>query len=434
MIRAFVGAISFGSLLAFACVGCGSKGAPDVATARSSSERVADPQVPASDSAALAADNAAFAFAAYQQFLATHDNLVFSPVSISIALAMVYAGAAGTTASEMASALHFTLPSERLHPAFNALDQALTLRGAGKLGADGAPMRLHVINAVWAERTYTFRSDYLDTLALNYGAGVNLVDFIGAFEPTRQTINAWVAAKTEEKIQNLLPQGSVDGSTRLALTDAVYFNAAWNSPFDPTKTCDGSFTLLDNSTVSAKFMNQAFLSAQAIQGPNYLAVSLPYQDDRLALLLVIPDAGQFSQVESSLDEAALADVVGSLTSQPVSLSMPRFKVETDASLATLLATLGMTSAFNSDVADFSGMDGTQHLHISDIFHDAFIDVAEKGTEAAAATAVVVPEDQADITLTSSLTVRADHPFIFVLQDQPTGAILFMGRVLDPNRT
>jgi Serine protease inhibitor len=283
-------------------------------------------------------------------------------------------------------------------------------------------------------RRYTFRTDYLDTLALNYGAGVNLLDFIGAFEPSRLTINAWVAAKTENKIQNLLPQGSIDNSTRLVLTDAVYFNAAWESPFDPNATVDGSFTLLDNSTVTVKFMNQSFASALAMQGPNYLALSLPYQDERLSFLLVIPDRGQFSQVESLLDATALASMVGSLSNQPVRLSMPRFRVETDAGLAGVLATMGMPTAFNPAFADFSGMDGTRNLHISEVFHDAFIDVAEMGTEAAATTAVVIPEAQADISSPSTLTVRADRPFLYVLRDQPTGAILFMGRVLDPSKT
>ena len=197
---------------------------------------MANPTVAPADSAQLASDNAAFAFDVYKQLILTNTNLIFSPASISIALAMTYAGAAGTTASEMASTLHFTLPPAQLHPAFDALDLALTSRGQGKLGADGGPMQVNIVNALWAEKTYAFRSDFLDTLAANYGAGVNLLDFLNAPDPSRLAINVWVAGQTNNKIQDLLPQGSVDSSTKLVLTNAVYLNAAWKAPFDPNNT------------------------------------------------------------------------------------------------------------------------------------------------------------------------------------------------------
>ncbi len=412
---------------------------PDIVTAMSAVQRIANPQVPAADSTILASDNAAFAFATYQQLIATNTNLVFSPASISIALAMTYAGAATTTATEMASALHFTLPPAQLHPAFNALDQTLTSRGQGFLGGDGGPMQVNITNAIWAEQTYTFRSDFLDTLAANYGAGVNLLDIVNAPDPSRLTINAWVADQTNNKIQDLLPAGSIDSLTRLVLTDAVYFNAAWDTPFDPTNTYDGSFALLDGSSVAVKFMkaelnsmNGERSSLPAIQGTNYVAASLPYADQRLSLVLVVPDAGQFSQVESSLDATALGTLVAGLVSQPVSLALPRFKVETGTSLVKLLQTLGMTSAFIPGTADFSGMDGTHNLFISDVIHRAFIDVAEKGTEAAAATAVVIRPTGAPLP-SVGLVINADRPFLYFLRDQPTGAILFMGRVQDPSQ-
>jgi len=401
--------------------------AVDFGSATSSIQRIADPQVPVADSTTLASDNAAFAFAAYKQLIATTSNLVFSPASISIALAMTYAGAAGATATEMAQALHFTLPPARLHPAFNALDQALASRGAGKLGADGGPMRLRIVNALWAEQTYTFKSDFLATLAANYGADVNLLDFAGAPNASRLIINNWVAYETENKILDLLPPDVIDNSVKLVLTDAVYFNAAWNTPFDPGETRDGSFTLLDGSWVTTKLMNAEPISLPAVQGTNYKAVSLPYADNRLSLIVVVPDAGQFTQVESALDAPALATLVAGLSSKRVGLTLPRFKIETGTSLKALLQALGMTLAF-SGAADFSGMDGTGGLHISEVIHKAFIDVAEKGTEAAAATAVIMKDGGAPVV---DLYVRADHPFLYFLRDQPTGAILFMGRVLDP---
>jgi serpin B len=432
-IRLGTGCCFLPALFFAALAGCGSGASvPKINTAKSSAQRIADPQVPAADSTTLASDNAAFAFAAYQQLITANTNLVFSPASISIALAMTYAGAATTTATEMAQALDFTLPPAQLNPAFNALDQALASRGQGFLGADGGPMQVDIANAIWAEKTYTFEADFLDTLAENYGAGVNLLDFVNAPDPSRLTINSWVANQTDDKIQNLLPPGSITSSTELVLTDAVYFNAAWNTAFDPTNNHDGSFTLLDGSSVTVSFMNAELSSIPAIQGANYVAASLPYADTRLSLVVVVPDAGQYSQVESSLNAPALATLVAGMTSQPVLLTLPRFKIETATSLKVLLQALGMTSAFINGTADFSGMDGTHNLYISDVFHDAFINVAEKGTEAAAATAVVIDVD-GGVALFMGLVVDATRPFIYFLYDQPTGAILFMGRVQDPSQ-
>ena len=405
--------------------------APPVDAAVSSIQRIVDPQVTAADSATLASDSAAFAFDVYKQLITTNTNLVFSPASISIALAMTYAGAAGTTASEMASTLHFTLPPARLHPAFNALDRALVSRGQGWLGADGLPMQVNIVNALWAEQTYTFRSDFLDTLAANYGAGVNLLDFVNAPDASRLTINAWVASRTNNKIQDLLPSDSIDSGTTLVLTDAVYFNAAWYI-FDQSKTGDDAFTRLDGSTVTVKFMEALSSNLPAVQGTNFVAASLPYANPDLSLVVVLPDPGQFAQVESSLDATALTTLVASLTTQPVGLFLPRFKIETGTSLKETLTALGMTSAFTS-AADFSGMDGTQGLSISDVIHKAFINVGEKGTEAAASTAVIMGGTSGSYVSPSQLIVNADRPFLYFLRDQPTGAILFMGRVLDPSQ-
>ena len=430
MTRSIPATCALSALLSATLAGCGDgTSAPGFDTASSPVQRIVDPQVPTADATTLASDNAAFAFDVYKQLVLTNTNLVFSPASISIALAMTYAGAAGTTATEMAQTLHFSLPLDRLHPAFNALDQALASRGQGYSGADGGPMQVNIVNALWAEKTYTFRSDFLDTLAANYGAGVNLLDFINAPEPSRVTINTWVANQTNNRIQDLLPSGSVDSSTELVLTNAVYFNAAWKNPFDPNDTYDSPFTLLDGSSVSAKLMNAEYSILPAVQGTNFVAAALPYANDSLSLVVVVPDVGQFSQVESSLDATALGTLVAGLTSQQVVLGLPRFKVETGTALKDLLTTLGMTSAFTPGIADFSGMDGTQNLFIGSAVHKAFIDVAEKGTEAAAATGVVMSK----ASLPMGLTVRADRPFLYFLRDQPTGAILFMGRVLDPSK-
>jgi len=415
-------------LLSTAVSGCDSgTDKQAIAVAKSSLARVTDPQVSAADATALAAGQQAFAIDAYRKLAAEKNNLVFSPASISIALAMTYAGAVGTTASEMAAALHFTLPAAQLHPAFNAMDLALSQRGEGKLGADGGPMRLHVVNAAWAEKSYTFKGEYLDVLGVNYGAGINLLDFIGAPEPARITINDWVAEKTEDRIKDLLPAGSVNSATRLVLTNAVYFNAAWKTPFKADSSFDGSFTTLDGASVKTKFMNATLAQTAGVESAGYAAVALPYQDERLSMLFVVPDAGTFAAFESSLDAAKLDTIVASLTSQQVILTVPRFRIETEAGLVPILKSLGMQAAFSPGVADFSGMDGTRELYIAGVQHKAFIDVAEKGTEAAAATAV----SMGTTSMPMGLRIAADRPFLYFLRDQPTGAILFMGRVLDP---
>ena len=245
--------------------------------------------------------------------------------------------------------------------------------------------------------------------------------------------NLYVADQTNNKIEDLLPPGSILNSTKLVLTDAVYFNAAWNTPFDPNNTHDGSFTLLDGSNVTVSFMNAELPSLPATQGTNFVAASLPYADESLSLVVVLPDTGQFSQVESSLDAPALGTIVAGLrlTSQPVQLALPRFKIETGTSLVRLLTNLGMKSAFDSSgAADFSSMDGTRFLYLSEIIHKAFIDVTEAGTEAAAVT-IVVGTGRGGIAMPVNFT--ANRPYLYFLRDQPTGAILFMGRVLDPSQ-
>ena len=405
-------------------MGAGGTESAQVTTARSDLARVVDPQVPAEDAQTLSADNAAFAFAAYPLLKHDGDNLVFSPTSISVALAMTYAGAAGTTATEMATALRFSLPPARLHPAFDALALALATRGEGALGADGGPMRLEMVNATWAEQDYVFRRAYLDTLAAYYGAGVNLLDFVHAPEPCRQLINAWVAQETENKIQDLLPEGSIDSATVLVLTNAIYFSAAWKDPFPEGNTRDAAFTRLDDSQVTTKMMASSGMM-RALATTALKAVALPYQDERLSLLVIVPEPGAFAAVEASLGGPWLDGIVAGLTVQDVSYQIPRFTIDTSAPVKDALIALGMEAAFAPGAADFSGIDGSRGLFVQNVLHKAFIAVGEKGTEAAAATAVVIGRGVPTFSLV------ANRPFFYFLRDEPTGAILFMGRVIDP---
>jgi serpin B len=403
---------------------------PTVEQARSQLSREAAPPVSAGDRLALADGNAAFAMALYHQVEAENPNLVLSPISISTALAMTFAGARGQTETEMAAALRFTLPQARLHPAMNELTAALGARGEGKQGADGQPFRLNIVNTTWAQKDFAFLPGYLDALAVSYWAGVNLLDFRAAPEPSRLTINRWVAAQTEQRIKDLLPLGSIDDHTRLVLTNAVYFNAAWKSPFI-RKTEDAPFKRADGSTVQVPMMSHKDQFRAGVIPGLARAVALPYDDDRLSMLVVLPDPGQLAALESQLGTAGLAAFDAALVDQVVVLGMPRFKFETPLGLNDALKALGMPLAFDKQRADFTGISAVP-LYIAAVLHKAFIAVAEKGTEAAAATAVVIGEP-VSAPLQPPLSIYADRPFLFFIRDDASKAILFMGRVSDPSR-
>jgi serpin B len=282
-----------------------------------------------------------------------------------------------------------------------------------------------MVNASWAQHDYVFRSEYLDTLAAYYGAGVNLVDFVRAPESSRLLINDWVAQETENKIQDLLPEGAIDSATVLVLTNAIYFNAAWKEPFPEGNTRDAAFTRLDGSQVTAKMMASSGMM-RALATSELKAVALPYQDERLSLLVVVPEPGAFAAVEASLGAPWLDGIVTALTVQDASCQIPRFTIDTGAPVKDALLALGMRAAFAPGAADFSGIDGTRTLFVQDVLHKAFIAVGEKGTEAAAATAVVIGRGGLP-----PFSLVANRPFFYFLRDEPTGTILFMGRVMDP---
>jgi serpin B len=410
-------------------VGCASPAGPVAAgMLQSSMERIGAPDVDESDLAELSQANAAFALELYQVLRKDHENLFYSPYSISVALALAYAGARGETAQQMADAMHYTLSQERLHAAFNALDQALASRGEDAMGKDGEGFRLHVANAIWGQVDYSFLDAYLDVLALNYGAGLRLVDFVKAPEEARVTINDWVSEQTEGKIEDLIPAGAIDALTRLVLTNAIYFNAAWRMPFDEKLTEDGSFRLLDGSQATVPMMKQVESLGYAM-GKGYQAVELPYDGNELSMVILVPDEGQFGAFEDALDADRLEAIVQDLRYVQVALSMPKFEIESSMSLADALAAMGMPVAFSDD-ADFSGMTGSRDLTISDVVHKAFVSVDESGTEAAAATAVIM---KLTAMPAEPIPVTIDRPFIFAIRDIQTGSLLFVGRVVDPSQ-
>jgi serpin B len=410
-----------------ALASCGGSSSVSIAEARSGLPRVTDAPPPA-DLAVLVEGNTAFAFDLYRVLRGGDANLFFSPYSISAALAMAYAGARGETGAEMAAALHFALHQDRLHRSFNGLDRLLTGRGKDARGRDGQPFRLHVVNAAWGQSGFPFLPAYLDVLAQEYGAGMRLVDFAADPDAVRKTINGWVEQQTEKRIQDLLPEGSIDAMTRLVLTNAIYFNAAWQHVFDEARTTTAPFHLLGGGTIDAQLMRQSE-SLRYGSGAGYQAVEIPYSGGELSMVVILPPQGQFAAFEGSLDAARFRAIVDGLRPAQVILGLPKFEVKQPIDLNGPLATLGMAKAFQPAEADFSGMDGSRDLYISQVLHQSFVKVDEKGTEAAAATAVVIRVTSAPGEVVEMIV---DRPFIFAIRDIETGAVLFLGRVSDPS--
>jgi len=413
-------------LVSMLLAACGS--APSANLTKSSLARDMNPNIPQTDLSTLVAGNNTFAINLFHTLQTQDGNLVFSPYSISLALAMTYAGARNETESQMAQTMQFTLPQDQLHPAFNALDLELANEGKAQ-GNNGQPMQLNIANAIWAEQTYPFQQAYLDLIAKNYGAGIQLADFIKNFEPVRGQINSWVSNQTKNKINDLLAPGSVDSHTRMVLVNAIYFKADWDVPFDANNTSNSTFTLLDGSQAQVKMMNNSELTLSYIKGDGYQAIELPYNGNTAAMDIIMPNEGNFQNFVSTLNSQQINDIFTSMQSTPIALGLPKFTFITNFSLSSQLKSLGMTDAFDSNKADFSGMTGNRDLFISDVVHKAFVAVDEKGTEAAAATAVIM--EAMSMPVQQKVHLVIDHPFIFVIRDLASGQILFIGRVLNP---
>jgi serpin B len=393
---------------------------------KSDKPRITSPDVSQADEALLVEGNSAFAFDLYQALKEKEGNLFYSPYSTSLALAMTYAGARGETAEQMADTLHFDLSQDKLHPAFNNLDTEIGKRGEGAQGKDDEGFRLNIVNAIWGQKDYKFLSEFLDTLAQNYGAGLRILDFAEAPEDSRITINDWVSEQTEDRIKDLIPQGAIDSLTRLVLTNAIYFNAAWQFPFNENATHDGTFHLLDGIEVTVPMMKQTETYGYT-EGHGYQAVELLYDSRELSMVILLPRMGQFEAFEGSIGSQQVTSIIDNLEHGRVILTMPKFDFESEFSLSETLAATGMPVAFSGQ-ADFSGMTGNRELFIKEVIHKAFVSVDEAGTEAAAATAVIMP---ASIPPGEPVEVTIDRPFIFFIRDIPTDSIIFVGHVLNP---
>jgi serpin B len=384
---------------------------------------------PLEELAGLADGNTAFAVDLYQKLASQEGNLFYSPYSISSALAMTYAGAEGDTAQQMAAVFHFLEDEDQLHAGFNALAQHL--EGLAELDipeGHGDPFQLNIANSIWGQKDFHFEEDFLDTLAVNYGAGLRLLDYVQAPEESRQTINQWVSDETKEKIQDLIPEGAITVDTRLVLSNAIYFKATWMEPFEESLTEDGVFYGLNGEEIDVPMMSLGSdASFSYYQGDGFQAVALPYLGGQVSMLVLIPDEGSFQEFEEGFSSSMLERIISEMSYSPVQLRFPKFEFESEISLAKTLAAMGMPEAFSTS-ADFSGMTGDKDLFISDVFHKAYIGVDEEGTEAAAATAVVMkltaaPADPIQLTV--------DRPFLFAIRDHQTNSILFMGRVVSP---
>jgi serpin B len=401
----------------------------DTTIAQSALPRDTDPDVESEDIEALVSGNSAFAFDLLHEITEDDANLFFSPYSISSALAMAVAGARGATEEQMADVLHFTLDSLVLHPCFNWLDLELNSRDEIGPPYEGEGFQLSVVNAVWGQQGYPFLDPYLDLLAVNYGAGLRLVDFLDNPHGSRLTINDWVSDQTNARIQDLLAPGSITSDTRLVLTNAIYFLAPWLVPFDEELTANAPFTLLSGDVVSVPMMHlDELVSLKYAKWESGVAVELPYNGETLSMVILVPDAGEFEAFEQSLTAERYEDIVSSLGPRQVNLGFPKFEFTYDVSLVEPLTALGINDAFLPGTADFSGIDGSRDLLISDVLHKAFVSVDEAGTEAAAATAVIF-----EFTAIPGppVTLTVDQPFLFVIRDVPTGTILFIGRVVAP---
>lgn len=381
------------------------------------------PDVSDAELAELVAGDTAFAADLYRHVSTTSGNLFMSPHSITTALAMTYAGANGATATQMAAALHFTLPPARLHAALDQLDLALASRGQ-HASSGTIPFRLRTANSLWGQDGFALQAPFLDTLAVNYGAGVHVLDFRGDPDGSRETINTWVEDQTNHKITDLLPAGSIDESTKLVLTNAIYFSAAWNEPFSPAETADRPFHLATGNAVNVPTLHQVH-ELRYVAGDGFAAAEIPYDGEELAMVVVVP-SGDLATFEANLTGATLASIASGLRPYSVDLSLPKFKFDAPIGLRDTLQALGMVDAFTS-AADLSGIDGTHDLSIADVLHKGFVAIDENGTEAAAATAVII----GDSSVPDTATLAVDRPFVFFIRDVQTGAILFLGRVVDP---
>jgi serpin B len=358
-------------------------------------------------------------------------NLVLSPASVAITLAMVREGAQGPTATEMDDVLH-TVDPAALSPSMNTLDQALRSRSGARpdpAGTGAIEVTLKLANSVWGQQGTAWSAAFLDRLAIYYGAGLQLTSFTDDPDRATAAVNQWVSDQTAGRIPSLLSDGAIDAMTRLVLANAIYLKAPWLTPFPKTATTDQSFALSTGAPARVPMMHSSGELAYAT-GDGWVAVDIPYAGYELTMSVVLPDAGRLAAVEAQLPSGLLDQVVGAQTITPVTLALPRWNTASAVGLVDALGALGMSAAFDPDRADFRGMTSTERLFLGAVQHQANVSVDEAGTEAAAATVANMQATAAPVEPPVEVTV--DRPFLFFIRDVPTGAVVFVGRVADPS--
>ncbi len=376
------------------------------------------------DETALVQDNSAFALDLYHKLLTSDNNIFFSPYIISTAFGMTYAGARGETEKQMAKAMHFSLSNDKLHPAFSSLQDKLN-----KVQKKGR-VQLHVANSLWPHNKYPFKKKFLSLVKENYKTEITAVDYKRHTEEARKTINTWVEEKTSNKIKEPIPPGVLNQFTRLVLSNAIYFKGNWKSQFDKKDTRDTSFNLSPDKTVKTPMMYQSerfgYWADKDLQ-----VLEMPYVGRHLSMLVLLPTrVDGLSQLDKGLNVENLRKWTIRLRWQKVDTYLPKFKLECDFRLDRALQAMGMVEAF-MDNANFSGMDGTDWLYIAAVLHKALLDVNEEGTEAAAVNIIIGTEK---IGGPPPPQFCADHPFVFLIRENQTGSILFIGRITDPTKT
>jgi serpin B len=365
----------------------------------------------------------ALGFDLYQALGRDPKNLVFSPLSVETALALTSAGARGQTAEQMARVLHATSLAGRLKRLAEP-----PLPDADQPGPPASELR--IADALWAQQDYHFQPPFLALAEQNYAGGLHHVNFQADSEAARRTINLWVEKQTHDKIRDLIPPGAIDPrTTRMVLTNAVYFRAPWANAFEPANTRERAFHLADGSTVMAPLMYQQESFAY-LRGEGFQAVQLRYAQSALAMELYLPDlVDGLPTLERLLTADRLTAWGPKFEFLEVRLTLPRFKITSNFQLGKTLATLGMPDAFDAQKADFSGIASQESICLSEVVHQAYVDVNERGTEAAAATGMLLAASAAPLAEPRVFT--ADHPFLFLIRDPSSEAILFLGRVSNP---
>ena len=369
--------------------------------------------------------NNKFAIDMYSELKSEEGNIFFSPFSISTALAMTYEGAKGETAEQMKQVFYFPENNSEMRSQYLVLNS--------QINSKSDSFQLSTANALWAQKDYPFLSEYLNTVETYYGGKATELDFVGNTEGSRQTINAWVEEKTNNKIKDLIPVDALTTLTRLVLTNAVYFKGTWFYQFDTEATQEDYFKLDNEEYVKVQMMNidDEEIKFNYTENDDIQMLELPYDGDKLSMLLILPE-NNMQNLESKLTLENLNKWKQDLEEQRVKVFIPKFKLETDYSLKEPLMGMGMPLAFGGR-ADFSGMTGNPDLFIVKVLHKAFVEVNEEGTEAAAATAVIMAKAVVQTEPKPQIPVfRADHPFVFIIQQKDSGNILFIGRVSDPS--